>query len=66
MTSFVQIVVNVPAVAGVFDYAVPESLAGRGRVCRAAQADTPHKDRSRPPKHDGCETFLPPRFVTRL
>lgn len=28
MTSFVQIVVNVPAVAGVFDYAVPESLAG--------------------------------------
>jgi primosomal protein N' (replication factor Y) len=29
MTSFVQIVVNVPAVSGVFDYAVPESLAGR-------------------------------------
>ncbi len=29
MTSFVQIVVNVPAIAGVFDYAVPESLAGR-------------------------------------
>ncbi|NWG07970.1 MAG: primosomal protein N' [Chloroflexi bacterium] len=29
MTVFVQIVVNVPAVAGVFDYAVPESLAGR-------------------------------------
>ncbi|MCC6299033.1 MAG: primosomal protein N' [Anaerolineales bacterium] len=28
MTSFVQIVVNVPAVSGVFDYAVPESLAG--------------------------------------
>ncbi|HMS00934.1 MAG TPA: primosomal protein N' [Anaerolineales bacterium] len=28
MTSFVQIVVNVPAIAGVFDYAVPESLAG--------------------------------------
>jgi primosomal protein N' (replication factor Y) len=27
MTSFVQIVVNVPAIAGVFDYAVPESLA---------------------------------------
>ena len=29
MTSFVQIVVNVPAIAGVFDYAVPEFLAGR-------------------------------------
>lgn len=29
MTSFVQIIVNVPAIAGVFDYAVPESLAGR-------------------------------------
>jgi len=28
MTSFVQIVVNVPAIAGIFDYAVPESLAG--------------------------------------
>ncbi|MBV6451356.1 MAG: primosomal protein N' [Anaerolineales bacterium] len=28
MTSFVQIVVNVPAVSGVFDYSVPESLAG--------------------------------------
>lgn len=28
MTSFVQIVVNVPAIAGVFDYAVSESLAG--------------------------------------
>lgn len=28
MTSFVQIVVNVPAVSGVFDYAIPESLAG--------------------------------------
>ena len=28
MTSFVQIVVNIPAVSGVFDYAVPESLAG--------------------------------------
>ena len=27
MTSFVQIVVNVPAVSGVFDYSVPESLA---------------------------------------
>lgn len=29
MTAFVQIVVNVPAVSGVFDYAVPESLAGQ-------------------------------------
>ena len=29
MTSFVQIVVNMPAVSGVFDYAVPESFAGR-------------------------------------
>jgi len=29
MTSFVRIVVNVPAVSGVFDYAVPESLAGQ-------------------------------------
>jgi len=29
MTSFVQIVVNVPSVAGIFDYAIPESLAGR-------------------------------------
>ncbi len=28
MTSFVQIVVNMPAIAGVFDYAVPESLSG--------------------------------------
>jgi len=28
MTSFVQIVVNVPAVSGVFDYVVPKSLAG--------------------------------------
>ena len=28
MKSFVQIVVNVPAVSGVFDYAIPESLAG--------------------------------------
>src|SRR4030095_6976618 len=28
MTSFVQIVVHVPAVSGVFDYAVLESLAG--------------------------------------
>jgi len=29
MTTFVQIVVNVPAVSGIFDYAVPESLAGQ-------------------------------------
>ena len=29
MTSFVQIVVNVPAVSGVFDYAIPKSLAGK-------------------------------------
>ncbi|HXF83756.1 MAG TPA: primosomal protein N' [Anaerolineales bacterium] len=29
MTAFVQIVVNVPAVSGVFDYAVPPSLAGK-------------------------------------
>ena len=29
MTSFVQIVVNIPAVAGVFDYAIPESLTGQ-------------------------------------
>ncbi|HXD10879.1 MAG TPA: primosomal protein N' [Anaerolineales bacterium] len=29
MTSFVQIVVNVPSVAGIFDYAVPQSLAGK-------------------------------------
>ena len=29
MTSFVQIVVNVPSVAGIFDYAVPEFLAGK-------------------------------------
>ena len=28
MTSFVQIVVNMPAVSGVFDYVIPESLAG--------------------------------------
>ena len=28
MTAFVQIVVNVPAVSGIFDYAIPESLAG--------------------------------------
>jgi len=28
MTSFVQIVVNVPAVLGVFDFSVPEALAG--------------------------------------
>jgi len=29
MTAFVQIVVNVPSVAGIFDYSVPESLAGK-------------------------------------
>jgi primosomal protein N' (replication factor Y) len=29
MTSFVQIVVNVPAVSGIFDYSVPESLFGQ-------------------------------------
>ena len=29
MTTFVQIVVNIPAVSGIFDYAVPESLAGQ-------------------------------------
>ncbi|HLO15827.1 MAG TPA: primosomal protein N' [Anaerolineales bacterium] len=29
MTTFVQIVVNVPAVAGIFDYSVPESLLGQ-------------------------------------
>jgi primosomal protein N' (replication factor Y) (superfamily II helicase) len=29
MTSFVQIVVNVPAVLGIFDYALPELLAGQ-------------------------------------
>src|SRR5512141_3342499 len=29
MTTYVQIVVNVPAVSGIFDYAVPESLLGQ-------------------------------------
>lgn len=29
MATFVQIVVNVPAVSGIFDYAVPESLLGQ-------------------------------------
>ena len=29
MTTFVQIVVNVPAVSGIFDYAIPESLVGK-------------------------------------
>jgi len=29
MTTFVQIVVNIPAVSGIFDYAVPESLLGQ-------------------------------------
>ena len=32
MTTFVQIVVNVPAVSGIFDYAVPESLVGKTGV----------------------------------
>ncbi len=29
MSTFVQIVVNVPAVSGIFDYSIPESLAGQ-------------------------------------
>src|SRR5512140_1523327 len=29
MTTYVQIVVNVPAVSGIFDYAIPESLEGQ-------------------------------------
>jgi len=29
MTAYVQIVVNIPSISGVFDYAVPESLAGK-------------------------------------
>src|SRR6185369_4113803 len=29
MATFVQIVVNIPAVSGIFDYAVPESLLGQ-------------------------------------
>ena len=29
MTTFVQVVVNVPAVSGIFDYAIPESLIGQ-------------------------------------
>jgi primosomal protein N' (replication factor Y) (superfamily II helicase) len=29
MTTFIQIVVNVPAVAGIFDYSIPESLLGK-------------------------------------
>ena len=29
MNSFVQVAVNVPSIAGVFDYAIPEPLAGR-------------------------------------
>ncbi len=32
MTAFVQVVVNIPAVSGVFDYAVPKHLAGRAGV----------------------------------
>jgi primosomal protein N' (replication factor Y) len=29
MTSFVQVAINVPSIAGVFDYAVPDHLAGK-------------------------------------
>src|SRR5512147_998880 len=29
MSTFVQIVVNVPSVSGIFDYAIPESLLGQ-------------------------------------
>lgn len=29
MTTFVQIVVNIPAVSGIFDYSIPDSLLGR-------------------------------------
>ncbi|HEU4745222.1 MAG TPA: hypothetical protein VFS61_08295, partial [Anaerolineales bacterium] len=29
MTTFVQIVVNVPAVSGIFDYSLPASLLGK-------------------------------------
>src|SRR5919106_6709619 len=29
MTTYVQIVVNVPAVSGIFDYSIPESLIGK-------------------------------------
>src|SRR5215211_6875548 len=29
MTTFVQIVVNIPAVSGIFDYSVPEALLGK-------------------------------------
>src|SRR5262245_61745659 len=29
MTSYVQIVVNIPAVSGIFDYAIPKSLEGQ-------------------------------------
>jgi len=29
MTAFVQIVVNVPSIAGIFDYAILESLTGK-------------------------------------
>lgn len=29
MTTFIQVVVNVPAVSGIFDYSIPESLAGQ-------------------------------------
>src|SRR5215510_6689586 len=29
MTSYVQIVVNIPAVSGIFDYAIPKALLGQ-------------------------------------
>src|SRR5689334_15362695 len=29
MTSFIQLAINVPSVAGVFDYSLPEHLAGQ-------------------------------------
>ena len=29
MTSFMQVAVNVPSIAGVFDYAAPDHLAGK-------------------------------------
>ena len=32
MTAFIQIVVNVPAVSGIFDYALPESLLGQAGI----------------------------------
>jgi len=32
MTTFVQLAINVPSIAGIFDYGVPEHLSGRVRV----------------------------------